>query len=147
MDYRRFLLPTVLLASLACASNSAQRPASIPKPAINMELAHDVFFGSSSSAGVTIDFNVQNPASEPITVRRIELESPGMVQWGFPRQQRAYKEVVAPGETKRITFFATARTNTSRPSEPLSYRARVEFEAQGERWHEWVNVISTRPPS
>jgi len=146
MDYRRLFLPALLILALACAGNMARRPAGVTPPEIDVNLANEVFFGSSATAPATIDIRVTNTSSQPITIRRIDVESPGMTEWGLPRQSRVYNEVVAPGETKPITFFATARTTTSRRSEPLSYQARVEFEAAGQRWQEFVRVVGTRSP-
>lgn len=146
MELRRFVLPTLLLIALACSGNMAQRPAGVTQPEIDVNLANEVYFGSSSTAPATIDIRVTNTSSQPITIRRIDVESPGMTEWGIPRQSRVYNEVVAPGETRPITFFATARTITSRRSEPLSYQTRVEFEAAGQRWQEFVRVVGTRSP-
>ena len=54
--------------------------------------------------------------------------------------------MVGPGEERKITFFATARTITSQRNEPLSYRLQIHFEAGESQWREIVNLISTRPP-
>ena len=147
MQSRRFVLPALLLLAIACGSaNTANRPPGVTQPDIDLEIANEIFFGSGSTAPATIDVRITNTSPQPITVRRIDVESPSMTEWGLPRQSRVYNEVIAPGETKPITFFATARTITSRRSEPLSYQARVEFEAAGQRWQEFVRVVSTRPP-
>lgn len=146
MQPRRFLLPSLLLLGLACAGNTASRPPGIVQPEIEVNLANEVFFGSSSTAPATIDIRVTNTSPQPITVRRIDVESPGMTEWGLPKQSHVYNETIAPGETRPITFFATARTITSRRSEPLSYQTRIEFEAAGQRWQEFVRVFGTRPP-
>lgn len=147
MQLRRFALPSLLLIALACSSGTnGGRPPGFNRPEIDVNLASEVFFGSSSTAPATLDIRVTNTSAQPITVRRIEIESPSMTEWGLPRQSHVYNHTIAPGETKPITFFATARTITSRRSEPLSYRARVELEAGGQRWYEMVNVVGTRPP-
>ena len=146
MKTGRFVLPAALLLTLACSGNTVQRPAGVTPPEINLNIANEIFFGSGSAAPATIDIRVTNTSPHPITVRRVDVDSPGMTEWGIPRQSHVYNDTVAPGETSRLTFFATARTVTSRRSEPLSYRARVELEALGSRWYEMVNVVSTRPP-
>ena len=69
-----------------------------------------------------------------------------MVQWGLLRQVQSYREVVQPGTTKAINFFATAVTTTSRRNEPLNYNVRVQFEAGDASWQQFLRVISTTPP-
>jgi hypothetical protein len=149
MHFRTFILLTLAFVTLACAtggSGSGSRPATVPQPEINADIANEIFFGRGSTAPATIDVRVRNRGPEPITVRRIVIDSPGMTEWGFPRQTRDYREVVAPGEEKNVTFFATAQTITSQRNEPLSYRLEVHFEAGETRWRELVNLISTRRP-
>ena len=114
---------------------------------MDAELVNEVFFGSGSSAPATLEVQITNKAPVPITLRRIELDSPSMTEWGFPRQAREYREAVEPGVEKKITFFATAQTITRQRNEPLSYRLQIYFEsAEGHQWREIVNLISTRPP-
>jgi hypothetical protein len=146
MQLRRFALPSLLLLALACSGNTAGRPAGITQPKIDVSIANEIFFGSGSTAPATIDIRVTNTSPQAITVRRVDVESPGMTEWGLPKQSHVYNETIAPGETRPITFFATARTITSRRSEPLSYQTRIEFEAAGQRWQEFVRVFGTRPP-
>ena len=141
MDYRRFALLPCLLVALACGSTSG-RPTTIAEPDIDLALAQEIFFGSSATAPATFEVRVRNNATVPISLRRVDLETPAMTEWGFPRQSRSYNEVIQPGETRSVRFFATAYTNTSRRSEPLSFRARLEFQAGGTRWHELVHEQS-----
>lgn len=144
MDLRRLALLPFVVLTLACAS--AGRPATVPQPDIDLSLSQEIYFGSSSSAPATVQVRVRNNATVPISVRRIDIETPAMTEWGFPRQSRVYNEVIPPGETRSITFFGTAYTNRLRRTEPLTYRARIEFESQGKRWHELVNEVSNVMP-
>jgi hypothetical protein len=148
MRFRAFALLPLLAIVLACASgNTAQRPASISRPEIDAKLANDVFFGGGSTAAVTIDVLVHNTAAEPITVRRIEVDTPGMTEWGIVRQSRNYTDVIEPGATKSLTFFGTAQTITRDRNEPLTFRTTIDFESAGPvRWREQTTIISTRPP-
>ena len=137
----------LLVLAVACSgASSARRPSRIPAPTVTAALTHTVFFGSSSTAPATIEVRVTNNASEPVIVRRIEIDSAGMASWGLQRQSRPYREVVAPGETRPITFFATAVRVTSRPQEPLHFNVRTEFEAEGTRWQQYLRVMSGNSP-
>jgi hypothetical protein len=147
MRFRSLGLLSLTFLALSCASaHNAGRPSAIPQPEMNAELVNDPFFGSTLSAPVTLDVKVRNKGNVPITVRRIELDSPTMTEWGFPRQARDYREVIEPGIEKSITFFATARAITTQRNEPLSYRLQITFEAGESQWREILNIISNRPP-
>ena len=133
-------LSILLLLFAACASNQSKRPANIPQPDLGARLVNPLFFGSGNEAHVTIDVAVRNRASVPITVRRIEMDSPGMGQYTLLRSVRDFRHRLAPGEEKAIPTFATAIAQTTRrPSEPLTLRVIVEFEAgPGEVWREII---------
>ena len=134
---RRFLSLALVLA-MACGSGGSARPATVAKPDLNVELAHDLFFGSGSTAPATIDVTVRNRATVPIMLRRVELSSPGMVQYGIYPITRDFRETLQPGETKTVPVFATAQTSVRRPTEPLTLRAILDFEVGGKVWREMV---------
>lgn len=134
-----FLIAALVLLAAACGSGGgSQRPPNVPQPVIDVRLAHPIFFGSQSSAPANIEVTVTNRASVPITVRRIEVDSPGMAQYTLRHTIRQFRDTVQPGESKDLTVFATAVTSTSRPTEPLSIRAIFEFELEGKFWREIV---------
>jgi hypothetical protein len=128
-----FLFLVVLLAS-ACGSASGSRPSNISEPDIDAGLAGNVFFGSGTTAPANIDVAVTNTANVPITLRRVEVDSPGMASYGLIRSSREFRENLAPGETKRVTVFATAVTTVRNPSEPLTIRVIADFESGKDRW-------------
>jgi hypothetical protein len=132
----------VLLAGCSGAGGVSGRPKTIPQPDLRAELAHELFFGSSSSAPATVNVRVLNRASVPIAVRKIEIDSPGMGQWGLIRTTRYFNEAVDPGTEETISVVATAVTSVYRPTEPLQIRAIIEFEAAGTRWRE---ILMMRP--
>lgn len=145
----RSLSLLILVAFLvACASGggTSGRPASVSKPELNAELPVDPFFGSGNTAPANIEIRVTNTATVPITVRRIEVDSPSMSEWGIPRQSRDFNKTIQPGATENITFFATARTLTLDRREPLTFRVQFYFEAGEATWREILNSISTMPP-
>ena len=136
-------LSILLLLVAACASNRSNRPANIPQPDLGARLVNPLFFGSGVDANATIEVGVRNRAKVPITVRRIELDSPGMGQYTILRSVRDYREIIPPGGEKAITTFATARAQTTRlPSEPLALRVIIEFEA--ERGQVWREILMLR---
>ncbi|HEY0371417.1 MAG TPA: hypothetical protein VGD79_05425, partial [Thermoanaerobaculia bacterium] len=133
----RRTLSILLLLSLACGSTQARRPEGMPQPDIEAGLVNPLFFGSVTSAPATIEVRVTNRGQQPLVVRRIELDSPGMGQYVIARYARQFNETVPPGETKALTAFATAvAQTTTRPTEPLTIRAIVELQSQGTTWRE-----------
>lgn len=137
MRVRHSLLVVVVAGLIlgACASG-ARRPANVPQPDLDAYLTHEIFFGSLGNAPASIEVLVTNRAAVPITVRRIEIDSPGMGQYGLYRTQQHFNQTIAPGETKPIGMVVQAWTTVSRPTEPLQIRAFVEIEAEGTRWRE-----------
>ncbi|HEX7707228.1 MAG TPA: hypothetical protein VF701_12285 [Thermoanaerobaculia bacterium] len=123
----------VLLAG--CASGPA-RPDGIASPDISVNLAHPIFFGGSSTAAATIDVEIRNRAAVPITVRRVEIDSPGMVQYTLRRESRMVNQTIQPGEATTVTIAATAITRTAMPSEPLTVRTLIELRSGSSRWRE-----------
>ena len=131
------LLVVALTSALGCGSAKTMRPASIAQPDLDAGLATELFFGSGTQAPANIDVSVTNRANVPITLRRIEIDSPGMGQYVIGRTIRDFRETIGPGQTKVVAVFATAYAQTTRrPSEPLQLRAIIEFEAGEARWRE-----------
>jgi hypothetical protein len=133
----RRTLSFLLLLSLACGSTQARRPEGMPQPDIDADLVSPLFFGSGTTAPATIEVRVGNRGQAPIVLRRIEIDSPGMGQYTLLRYVRQHNETIPPGEVKALTAFATAVAQTTRrPSEPLTIRAIVELQSQGQTWRE-----------
>ena len=135
---RRFFSLALVFVVAACGTGGSPRPAGIAEPGLRVQLAHDVFFGSGSTAPATIDVTVQNRATVPITLRRVEVSSPSMVSYGIYTTFRDFREVIEPGATKTVPVFATAVTNVRNPTEPLTIRAIIDLEADGKVWREMV---------
>jgi hypothetical protein len=135
------LVPLVLLSSIACGTAAAGRPATVPEPEIWMQQVGQIFFGSGNSAPVTVNVEITNFAAIPLTLREVQLTSPGMMEYAIQPISRRFAEEIPPGESRSVTIFATAFTNIARlsPREPLSLRAVVHFEADSIRFREHVN--------
>jgi len=136
-----FVVPVVVVAvaalfAIACGSTSSARPAGISAPELRADLVGNVFFGSGNTAPANIDVNITNTASVPIVLLRVEVDSPGMATYRIQRTVRQVRETIAPGETRRVTVFATAITAVNNPSEPLTLRTIADFEAGKDRWRE-----------
>lgn len=127
----------LFLLLVACASASSQRPAGIAEPEVRVRLSESTFFGSTVRAHATVEVEVTNRANVPITVRRVEVDSPGMSQYRVVRTYRDVREDVAAGGSKVVSVMVPIETTTSRPTEPLSLRAIVDFEAGSDRWREF----------
>lgn len=110
----------------------------MPRPEVEIRQAAPLFFGSGTTAPVSFDIAVANRGSEPLIVRRIRVESPGMVQYGVYPREEIYRETIPPGQTKTLALNATAWASQSRlqPSEPLSLRAMIDFESEGKHFRE-----------
>jgi len=127
---------SAILFTMACGSGGSGRPATIAQPEMRAALNGTVFFGSGNTAPANIDVSVTNRATVPIVLRRIEIDSPGMGTYGLVRTSRTFRETIGAGETKSVTVFATAVTNVSNPSEPLTLRVVADFESGKDRWRE-----------
>ena len=138
MIRRVSLLFLVSLLALACGSTDSSRPSGIAAPEIDADLAGTVFFGSGNSAPANIDVTATNRANVPIVLRAVQIDTPGMATYGLIRTSRTVRETIAPGESKRVTVFATAVTNVRTPSEPLTIRVIADFESGKDRWREIV---------
>ena len=130
----------VLFVVVACGTGTGGRPAFVAKPEFRVGLAQDIFFGQSLTAPATIEVAILNRATQPITLRRVELSSPGMTQYAIYPITRDFRQAIQPGETKVVNIFATAQIDSrlSRQTEPLTLRAIIELEASGKRWREMV---------
>jgi hypothetical protein len=140
MMLMRRLFAFALLFTLGCGTSSGERPADIPRPDISVQQAGSIFFGSSTSAPVSIDVRVTNTATVPITVREVEISSPGMMQYSINRATKTFNETIPPGETRTVGLTATAVSRQARTTtqEPLSVRAIVRLEANGRGFREIV---------
>lgn len=136
-------IPMLLLVAsiLGCASSNVGRPAGLSRPDLSAELANDIYFGSGSSAPANVAVRITNTANVPITIRRIELDSPSMASWGIVRHVRDLNKAIPPGTTEEVILYATARTTVSQQNEPLSLRVQFTFEAGESTWREYLNMI------
>ena len=128
----RILAGALLTLATACASSNAP----VPRPVIEMfqlrgpsDLAYtrgqntmDAYFG----------FRIRNEAQEPITLRRIDLQSMGDGGYYLRREDQAFNNAIPAGATAEATMRARAAysvTSSGTASrEPVTVRAVVYFE-------------------
>ena len=137
---RNAVLALAVLLAAACTSTRVSRPADIAQPEISVRPTGPVYL-SQASAPLTIEVTVTNKANVPLTIKEVEVSSLGSEQYEIPTARRLYNdEVVAPGETRRVTLSATAAArNTRSPvGQPLQVRTFVRFEANGKTFQEVV---------
>lgn len=131
------LLPAAFLLTF-CASGG--RPANLPGPGISVTQAAPIFFGSGTTAPMTLDVRITNRAQVPLRVREIEITSPGMGQYTLIPVTKQFNEVIPPGENRTVGLVATVVASRTRlqQTEPLAVRTIVLFEAEGKSFREVV---------
>jgi len=137
MRFSLVLALSVLFVA-GCGSTASSRPKDVPKPDVEIRTLGDMFFGSGRTAPLTLEVGISNPASRPLIVRRIRVESPGMVQYGIQPTERIFRETLQPGEGRVLALTVTAIAGSSRlnATEPLTLRAWIDFEIDGKRFRE-----------
>jgi hypothetical protein len=129
----------LLLLAFGCGGG-ASRPANVAAPTIVIRQLNPIFFGSGSSAPVSLDVHVRNNANVPIRLREVEIRSPSMSQYTLLRTAKLFGETIPPGETRTVHLTATAVRNSSisRMEEPLQVSAFVRLEANGQQFREII---------
>ncbi len=139
----RYITASLLILSLACAS----QPASPGRPELLIRQQNELFFGSGTQAPISITIQLRNTAQEPITIRRIRIEPGVMSQYTVRPYEQLFNHALPAGDTRSVDMVLMAYTNTPRlrQLEPLSLRARVDYEYQGKTYREiWVNAVAGR---
>lgn len=128
---------TALFLLAACATNSA---APGPEPDINIYQISRVAVGTEHDTGpVSAQFavEVKNKLAEPLSLRRVAVQSIGGGAYTLRPYSQAFNETIAPGETKRVSFWAPASVNVDTvagANGPVTLRASLEFEAGGKKF-------------
>lgn len=137
---RRTAVILSLILAAACSTGGSSRPATISQPEIRIQPVGSVFFGSGSSAPITLEVTITNTATTAITVREIEISSPGMTQYAIRSVRRTVREQLASGASTNLNVFTMAYTTVRDPTEPLTLRGIVTFETGKTRWREIVMI-------
>ncbi|HEV7426887.1 MAG TPA: hypothetical protein VGQ46_11015 [Thermoanaerobaculia bacterium] len=134
---RTALKVAALLLAAACATNSA---APGPEPDINIYQISRVAVGTEHDTGpVSAQFavEVKNKLTEPLSLRRVALQSIGGGAYTLRPYSQAFNETIAPGQTKRVAFWAPAFVTMDTmggANGPVTLRASLDFEAGGKKF-------------
>jgi hypothetical protein len=129
-----------LLLAVAIGCSSAKPPAGFARPEIAVQQLGSVFFGSGSTAPVTVAVGITNHAHEPIVIRRIRIETPGMMEYALYPVERLVNETIQAGDSRTVSISGTAVASRSRltPREPLNARVQVDYTVNGKNYREIV---------
>jgi hypothetical protein len=141
----RFKIALPLFLLVACSS--ASRPPAGPANAeVSVRLKGPLFFSSSRQANASFDVAIRNRTAVPITVRRVRMATPEMMEYVLRPTEKTFNETLAPGETKTLWLPATFVSSSVglMPSEPLIVRATIDFEGGGKPFREIFNIIDVQ---
>jgi hypothetical protein len=123
----------LLLAStaLACSSGSNVKVIRPEVELVQLVGPGDVAMGSGIMQ-IQFGLRVSNRASEPITLRRVEMSSVGRGAYVLRREFHPFNKVIRPEQYEDVTFWSRGFVYGSRfePSnEPVTVRAILFFES------------------
>lgn len=132
------------LCILAAACSSSPRPKGMTKADVDVRLTNSIFFNSAGIAAANLEVTVSNTAEMPIVLREVRVTSPGMVTYTLRAESRLMNETLDPGESQTFLVTATLYAGTSSLvyNEPLAVRVYLDFEANGQRHHDYFNILN-----
>jgi hypothetical protein len=134
----RTSLTFIAVALLAACATNSDAPG--PEPDINIYQISRVAAGTEHDTGpVSAQFavEVKNKLAEPLSLRRVAVQSIGGGSYTLPAYSQAFNETIAPGETKRVSFWAPAfvsMNTVAGANGPVTLRASLDFEAGGKKF-------------
>lgn len=134
---RTVLTLSALLLVFGCATHSG---APGPEPDVNIFQLSRVAPGTEHDTGpVSAQFavEVKNPMAQPLILHRVAVQSIGGGSYTLPSYSQAFNESIAPGETKRVAFWAPAYVSMNTvagANGPVTLRAALDFEAGGKKF-------------
>jgi hypothetical protein len=138
---RIMLFAALLLAACASSKNNA----TIIKPEIELvQLQAPVDVGyATGPTQIQFGVRVANRSAEPITLRRIEIQSVGSGSYQLRKEFFPYNEQIAPDGFTTVTFwahgygYATDRGRTP-SAEPVNIRGIIYFDSPAGSFHQIV---------
>lgn len=138
---RNVLVLITLLLALGCATNSAPPG---PEPDVTLIQLSRMAEGTQYDTGpISVQYavEVKNTLAEPLHLRRVAVQSIGGGSYTLPPYSQGFNVPIAPGETKRVSFWApayVAMQTVAGANGPVTLRGTLEFEAAGKKFQQIV---------
>ena len=143
---RSVLVLTALLLVAGCATDAATDGASPggPEPDVAIIQLSRVAEGTQHDTGpISTQYavEVKNTLAAPVQLRRVSVQSIGGGSYTLPPYSQGFNETIAPGTTKRVTFWAPAYVavqTVAGANGPVTVRGTIEFESEGKKFQKIV---------
>jgi hypothetical protein len=143
---KRALIAVAAIAVLSCTSSATRNDR------VKLDLGQIVGAADTQMTGqfdVQLGLEVENPTTEAVTLKRIEVTQIGTGAWVLTRNTPfTSKQVIAAGTTAEVAFWVHAFQRivpgTFGSSEPVSLRALVYFESPSGPFHQIVQRTITQ---
>lgn len=121
---RRLLLPLLILA-VACSST----PANPYRPTVTLDQLSGISFAATTTAPFTVEVQVTNRHTQPLTVRHMRIEGGLSQQYRVAPADQSVHEVIQPQQTFNVRLVMTAYSQQGfiQDPEPLNLRAFVSY--------------------
>jgi hypothetical protein len=143
----------IFLAAFVLAACSSTKDVQILKPEINLlQLNAPVDVGyATGPTQIQFEARIANRSQEPITLKRIEIQSVGTGSYILRKEFFTYNEPIAPDHFASVKFwahgygFATDRGRTP-SSEPVNLRSIMYFDSPVGSFHQIVTRYISQFP-
>jgi hypothetical protein len=129
---RTVLISTALLLVLGCATSDAPSGPEPEAAIVQLSRAPEGTQYDTGPLSMHYAVEVKNTLAEAVTLRRVGLQSIGGGSYTLPAYSQGFNEIIPPGETKRVSFWAPAFVATQTvagANGPVTLRGTLEFEA------------------
>jgi hypothetical protein len=139
---RTVLISTALLLVLGCATTDSTP--SGPEPDVAIIQLSRVPEGTQYDTGpVNAHYavEVKNTLAEPVTLRRVAVQSIGGGSYTLPAYSQGFNETIGPNETKRVSFWAPAYVATQTvagANGPVTLRGTLQFDSGSRKFQKIV---------
>jgi hypothetical protein len=97
-----------------------------------------IVFAGQKRVDVPFKITLRNTSQEPLTVRRIVVQSASRREFEIPTTMRKFDRTIGPDESVELTFWTTAEVSEARMSgrEPLVLRITSVLDVGGKEYRE-----------
>ena len=131
----RVVAPVILVSAMAGCGSS--RSASLLEPEIGIEQLTSDSFIMQYQTRVSIEFRLEvlNRSGEPITLKRLELQTAGGRPYALRNAPEHFDLVIPPGEKKSVDFsmWGYSAGGRSASTEPVVLSGTAYFDTPGGR--------------